>query len=69
MVIDAVKIFVPATISFFVGIAITPAVTHYLYKYKVWQKKGGKVTVDGKETPIFNKLLRSVENLQRHLLR
>jgi len=56
MVIDAVKIFVPATISFFVGIAITPVVTHYLYKYKVWQKKGGKITADGKETPIFNKL-------------
>jgi len=56
MIIDAVKIFAPMAIAFFVGIAITPVVSAYLYKHKMWQKKGGKVTHDGKETPIFNLL-------------
>lgn len=54
IIIDAVKIFVPAAISFFVGIAFTPLLTYYLYRYKVWKKKSGKVALDGKLTPVFN---------------
>tara|TARA_Y100000310_G_scaffold345555_1_gene466531 strand:+ start:70567 stop:71640 length:1074 start_codon:yes stop_codon:yes gene_type:complete len=56
MVIDFVKVVTPAALAFFVGIMLTPVLTHYLYKYRVWKKKPGKVDMDGKETPIFNKL-------------
>lgn len=56
MILDAVKILLPAAVAFFIGIGITPALTHFLYKYKFWKKKAGKKTFDGKETPIFNSL-------------
>ncbi len=56
MIIDTVKILAPATIAFFVGIAITPVLTHYLYKYKMWKKKVRTIATDGRGTPIFNKL-------------
>jgi len=54
--INVLKVFAPSTIAFFLGIAITPVVTHYLYKYKFWKKKAGKVDPNGKKTPIFNRL-------------
>lgn len=56
MIIDTVKILAPAGIAFFVGIAITPVLTHYLYKYKMWKKKVRTIATDGRGTPIFNKL-------------
>jgi len=57
MVVDLIKVISPTAIAFFVGIAITPLVTHYLYKHKCWKKKSGKAGgYAGGETPIFNKL-------------
>ena len=52
MIADIFKIFLPAVLSFIVGIGITPILTNYLYKYKCWKKKSGKTA----ETPIFNSL-------------
>ena len=49
-------VLVPALISFLAGIMITPLVTHYLYKHKVWKKAGGKVAYGGHEAVEFNKL-------------
>jgi len=56
MNIDIVKIFIPTAFSFFLGLAIAPFLTHYLYKYKMWKKISGKVDLEGKDTPIFNAL-------------
>lgn len=56
IILDVVKVFVPTAIAFFVGIGITPVVSHYLYKHKAWKKKSGKVAMDGKDTPLFNAL-------------
>jgi len=57
MIIDVVKVFIPTAIAFFVGIGLTPFLTHYLYKYKMWKKKAGKAAgYGGGGTPIFNKL-------------
>lgn len=61
MVLDLVKLFIPSTIAFSVGILITPFLTHYLYKYKMWKKKAGKIAPDGRETPIFNELHKEKE--------
>jgi phospho-N-acetylmuramoyl-pentapeptide-transferase len=53
---DAVKIFFPAVVSFIVGMAITPIVTHYLYTWKLWKKSSVAKTIDGKEATITSKL-------------
>ncbi|NQV93413.1 hypothetical protein HQ403_02840, partial [Candidatus Kaiserbacteria bacterium] len=61
VVIDIVKVIVPAALAFFVGIAITPIITHYLYKFKVWKKAGGKTALDGSRAVEFGKLRDNVE--------
>jgi phospho-N-acetylmuramoyl-pentapeptide-transferase len=49
------KVFIPTAIAFFVGMVITPIVTHYLYAYKMWKKKSGKgIGYGGGETPYFD---------------
>lgn len=53
---DILRIFVPATIAFLFGIGIAPLVTYFLYKYKMWKPKGGKVGLDGRPAEIFNTL-------------
>ncbi|MBK5215338.1 MAG: hypothetical protein JJE53_00810 [Candidatus Pacebacteria bacterium] len=35
---NALKIFLPAIMSFVVGILLTPVATHYFYKYKMWRR-------------------------------
>jgi len=60
--IDIIKILLPMALAFFVGIGITPIVSHYLYKYKCWKKKAGKKGgYGGGETPIFNELHKNNE--------
>lgn len=49
-------VLIPALISFTIGICITPVVTHFLYKHKVWKKKGGKIALGGLEATEFNRL-------------
>ncbi len=51
-----IQILIPSALSFTIGIAITPIVTHYLYKHKVWKKTGGKKTLSGDVATEFNKL-------------
>ncbi len=59
--IDLVKAFFPAITAFFVGIAITPIVTHYLYKYKMWKKKSVTYALDGTVATISQSLHRDEE--------
>ena len=61
VIIDIVKVIVPAALAFFIGIAITPIITHYLYKFKVWQKVAGKNALDGTEAVEFTKLRERVD--------
>lgn len=56
MIIPVLKIFVPATVSFLVGLGITPFLTHFLYKYRMWKPKAGKKALDGTEAATFNEL-------------
>ena len=51
-----IRVLVPAAFSFIIGMAITPLVTHYLYKYKAWKKTPGKVSLDGSVASEFNRL-------------
>jgi len=36
--INIIKIFLPAVISFIIGIMLTPVATHYFYKYRMWRR-------------------------------
>lgn len=51
-----IKILIPAAIAFIIGIAITPLLTHYLYKHKAWKKTGGKKALNGDDATEFNRL-------------
>lgn len=35
---NAIKILLPAAVSFITGILLTPIATHYFYKYKLWRR-------------------------------
>ncbi len=53
---DAARVLVPFVTTFCVGIALAPVLTNYLYKHRVWKKKGGKQALDGTTAVEFNKL-------------
>lgn len=57
---DIIKVFIPATASFAVGILCAPLLTHYLFKYKVWKKTTGKTALDGTAAVEFEKLRQNV---------
>lgn len=61
MLIDIVKVFAPTALAFGIGIAFTPLLTHYLYKYKVWKKHPGKYAMDGTPAEEFNRIHKSRE--------
>ena len=50
------SIFVPATISFLFGIGFTPFLTYFLYTYKFWKPRAGKVALDGSPAVLRNQL-------------
>lgn len=39
MIINVIKIFLPTTLAFLVGIALTPRLTSYMYAHKLWRRK------------------------------
>lgn len=53
---DIIKIFVPTTVAFIIGILITPIVTNFLYKNRFWKKKSVAVATDGNTATITQKL-------------
>ncbi len=53
---ELLKLFIPSILTFSIGILITPIVTHYLYKYKLWKKSSVKMTTDGQVAELTNKL-------------
>lgn len=58
---DIVRVLVPAFTAFVLGMALTPIVAHYLYKYKAWKKTPGKTSLDGSPAKEFNSLHRTRE--------
>jgi phospho-N-acetylmuramoyl-pentapeptide-transferase len=56
MIIDIVKVFLPAVGAFILGIAVTPILTSYLYSHQMWKKKAGKMAMDGTEAVVWNEL-------------
>jgi phospho-N-acetylmuramoyl-pentapeptide-transferase len=56
MTSGAFDVFIPATLTFLIGIAMTPFVAHFLYAHKMWKPKGGKIAMDGTPAEEFNRL-------------
>ncbi len=56
LTIDIIKVFIPATAAFVIGILLAPLLTHYLYKHRVWKKTVSKVAIDGTPAVEFEKL-------------
>lgn len=56
MILDVVKIFLPATVAFTVGVLLAPILTGFLYRHKMWKKSSVKLTMDGREATISSKL-------------
>ncbi len=56
MIIDIVKVFFPAICAFILGVMMTPPLTNYLYKHKMWKKRAGKEALGGGEATIRNQL-------------
>ena len=55
-VVNVIKVFGLAGISFIFAILLTPLLTHYLYKYKLWRKEVRHTSPDGTKTPLFAEL-------------
>lgn len=56
MILNVVKVFSLAAFAFAAGVLLTPLLTHYLYKYKLWRKEARTRSPDGSSTPIFHEL-------------
>ena len=61
MIIDVVKVFIPTTLTFIIGIILSSIISNYLYKYKLWKKKAGKIDMQGNATLVFNELHKDKE--------
>ncbi|OHB16525.1 MAG: hypothetical protein A2431_04250 [Candidatus Zambryskibacteria bacterium RIFOXYC1_FULL_39_10] len=61
MMIDIVKVFLPAVGAFVLGVLLTPILTNYLYSHKMWKHKAGKTALDGSEAKVFNELHKEKE--------
>jgi len=55
---DVIKVFSLGTLSFIISILLTPALTHFLYKYKLWWKGEKKKSIDGANLQVISKFHR-----------
>ena len=53
--VNVIKIFTLGTLAFLVAFFLTPILTHFLYKYKLWRKEVRTKAIDGGDLPIFQK--------------
>ncbi len=45
MITSVLKVFIPATIAFFIGIIITPFFSHFFYRHRLWKRSSRSDTV------------------------
>ncbi len=59
---DIIKVFLPATISFLVGIGITPTLSDFFYKYKLWKKVARIENNDDKDGVGISEAYKNIHN-------
>jgi phospho-N-acetylmuramoyl-pentapeptide-transferase len=53
---EALKIIIPSITTFIVGVLITPFISDFLYKNKMWKKKSVSKTTDGQDATLTQKI-------------
>ncbi len=53
--VNVIKIFVLGAAAFILAFWLTPLLTHFLYKYKLWRKETRTKSIDGQELFYFRK--------------
>ncbi|MFA5987873.1 MAG: hypothetical protein WC797_04470 [Candidatus Paceibacterota bacterium] len=53
---DIVKVSAALAVSFFLGIAIAPFWTNFLYAKQMWKKTSGKISITGEPATVFSEL-------------
>ncbi len=53
--INVIKVFTIGFFSFLFAFSLTPTLTHFLYKYRLWKKKPKEKTIDGNNANYFCK--------------
>ena len=61
LVVNALKVFFIGTISFLIAFFLTPLLTNFLYKHKLWKKSARTKSIDGKEIPVVSKFHKEKE--------
>ena len=61
MELNVLKIFGLFAFAFFLAAVSAPALTHFLYKYKMWKKKARTEALSGGEAKIFHELHKDKE--------
>ena len=59
--LDVIKIFTLGAFSFIIAFLLTPFLTHFLYKYKLWRKEVRQKAVDGGDVSVFQKFHKEKE--------
>ena len=54
--LSIIKVFIPTTLAFAIGILAAPLLSHYLYQFCVWKKVTGKTALDGTAALEFNRM-------------
>jgi phospho-N-acetylmuramoyl-pentapeptide-transferase len=54
--LSAIKVLLPAFLAFTIGILLTPVLTHYMYKYKMWKKRSRSTENTHLMSPDFQKI-------------
>ena len=55
LTIDVIKVFFLGFLSFILAFSLTPILTHFLYKHKLWRKNVRTRSIDDKELVYFKK--------------
>jgi phospho-N-acetylmuramoyl-pentapeptide-transferase len=54
-IINVIKIFTVGFLSFILAFSITPSLTNFLYKYKLWKRESKTKSIDGKNVDYFER--------------
>lgn len=55
LTINVIKVFLIGFFSFLLAFLLTPTLTHFLYKYKLWKKEIKHESIDGRKAEYFKK--------------
>ncbi len=61
---DVLKVFGLASFSFFIAIFLTPILTHYLFKYKLWPKRVERDALGGGKASVISNLTKERSRLE-----